>query len=112
MTAATGAEALQQLTAAQPQLVLLDLRLPDLHGLEVLRQIKRRDQAVPVIVITALRDEAVGREALSAGAADFVTKPVNLQYLAWRMAALLGPSLGPTDRPPRGGGAPGDPRTA
>jgi DNA-binding response OmpR family regulator len=79
--AATGGEGLRRLREDRPHLVLLDINLPDLQGLEVLRQAKELDPGVAVIMVTGIREEEVGREALRAGAFDYIVKPLDLQYL-------------------------------
>src|SRR5574341_1043370 len=79
--AATGAEGLQRLREERPHLVLLDINLPDLSGLEVLRAAKGIDPAVNVVMLTGLLDEAIRRQALEAGAFAYVTKPVDLHHL-------------------------------
>ena len=64
-----------------PQVVLLDIMMPGVHGVEVLRRIKQVSPDVKVIMITAMDDEAIAREAIEAGAVDYVTKPLDLDYL-------------------------------
>ncbi len=91
--ACSGEEALRQIKAERPHLILLDVLLPDMSGLEVLRQVKLIDQEVGVIMVTALRNEELGRETLARGAADFIVKPIDLKYLERSMQALLGPLL-------------------
>jgi len=70
----TGREALQQAAAHTPDLILLDLGLPDMDGLEVTRQL-REWSATPIIVISARGQERQKVEALDAGADDYITKP-------------------------------------
>jgi CheY-like chemotaxis protein len=79
--AASGQEALQKLKQERPHLVLLDIRMPKMNGLEVLRQIRQIDREVGVIIVTAVNEEQIGREALKLGAFDFIVKPLNLEYL-------------------------------
>lgn len=79
--AADGEEALRKLKAERPHAMLLDLRLPGVSGLDVLRRLREVDREVAVIVVTAEADEEAGREALKRGAYDFLTKPVDLDYL-------------------------------
>ena len=79
--AATGTEALRRVREDRPHLVLLDILLPDISGLEVLREAKAIDPAVGVIMITGIQEEVVGREAMQAGAFDYITKPLDLHYL-------------------------------
>ena len=97
--AGSGAEALDVFDACRPDLVLLDLNLPDLHGLEVLRRMRRSRSDIRVIVLTSYVDAAHAVSALKAGATDYITKPVELDNLA-RSAqiALRAPSaLGAAD---------------
>lgn len=90
-TAADGAEALQAMAIEPPDLVVLDLMLPGLPGLEVLKEIRRREewQGIPVILLSALRDEADRLEGLRLGADDYVGKPFSPQEVVLRVAAVL-----------------------
>ncbi len=81
LTAKNGREALERVEADRPSLVLLDIRLPGMDGMEVLRQIKARAPGVEVIMITAVKDLALASEALALGARDYITKPFDLTYL-------------------------------
>jgi len=84
----TGAEALQALDDQPVRLVVLDLNLPDMDGLDVCRQIRMRS-SVPVVMLTA-RDEQADRLAgLDAGADDYIGKPFSPQELVARMKAVL-----------------------
>ena len=80
-TAAHGAEALAKLAGEEPALVLLDLRLPRLSGLDVLQQIKQTAPEVTVIVMTAYASVEKAVEAMKAGAYDFLTKPLTPGHL-------------------------------
>lgn len=86
--AATGQAGLDAFAEADFDLVLLDLRLPDISGFEVCRQI-RRTSIVPVIMVTAQTDTHDLVAGLEAGADDYVTKPLNAKELAARIRALL-----------------------
>jgi DNA-binding response OmpR family regulator len=81
MTAYNGEEALRRVKEERPHLILLDIRMPGMNGLEVLRQVRQIDQEVGVIVVTAAQEEDIGRQALKLGAFDFIVKPLNLEYL-------------------------------
>ena len=83
--AATGEAAL---AAEQPDLVLLDLRLPDLDGLEVFRRLRERSR-VPIIVVTARGEEVDRVVGLELGADDYVVKPYGLRELIARIRAVL-----------------------
>jgi DNA-binding response OmpR family regulator len=81
LTASDGEEALQKLKEERPHPILLDVRLPKLNGLEVLRKVRQIDTEVGVIMVTAVNDEETGRQALQMGAFDYITKPLDLKYL-------------------------------
>ena len=71
----TGTEALERAQEGGVQLIVLDLGLPDLDGLEVLRRLHDSSREVPVIVLTARSNEEARARSLSLGAADYITKP-------------------------------------
>jgi len=81
LQAATGEEALERFGKVQCDLVLLDLILPDLNGLEVLRRMKRETSEVPVIIMTAFSEVRSAVEAMKAQAADYLCKPFDLDEL-------------------------------
>ena len=88
ITAADGKEALEQFRAGSPDLVLLDLMLPQLSGIEVCR-ILRRESPVPIIMLTARDGEIDKVVGLELGADDYVTKPFSLRELMARIRAQL-----------------------
>lgn len=90
-TVADGLEALQAVEAERPDLVVLDLMLPGTPGLEVLREIRRRPelQGLPVLLLTARREEQDRIEGLRLGADDYVPKPFSPQELVLRVGAVL-----------------------
>src|SRR6476661_4548481 len=79
--AQTGAEGLERVAAACPDVILLDLRLPDHSGLDVLRQIRRIDARIPVVMVTVARSSDSAIEAMRHGAYDYLLKPLDLQKL-------------------------------
>jgi two-component system response regulator AtoC len=81
LTASTGTEAIEITRSELPDLVLLDLKLPDMSGLEVLKQIKEEVPEVCVIMLTAFGDIETAVTAMKKDAFDFVSKPVNLEQL-------------------------------
>jgi two-component system KDP operon response regulator KdpE len=87
-------DALRHWEARRPDLVLLDLGLPDREGLVVLRRI-RREAATPVVVLSARSEETTKVEALDAGADDYLTKPSGISELHARIRAVLRRSAGP-----------------
>jgi two-component system KDP operon response regulator KdpE len=86
--AATGAEAVALANSWKPDIVLLDLGLPDMDGVEVIR-VLRASSAVPIVVLTAREDERGKVAALDLGADDYVTKPFGMDELAARMRTAL-----------------------
>lgn len=88
VSAPTGLAAIEAITRDQPDVVLLDLGLPDIDGLQVLGMV-RGISAVPVIVITAQDDDAMIVKALDGGADDYVVKPFGLEQIAARIRAVL-----------------------
>ncbi len=85
----TGAEGLRQVEALHPSLVLLEVTLPDASGFDVCRELRKKDTAVPVIMMSSRSDEIDAVVALEIGADDYVVKPLRLRELAARIAAHL-----------------------
>jgi len=98
-TAATGAEALQVAAAHPPDLVVLDLGLPDMDGTEVIAGL-RGWTAVPILVLSGRSDSADKVDALDAGADDYVTKPFGMDELLARMRAMSRRLGGPVEDQP------------
>ena len=86
--AATGREALEKFESFNPDLILLDVMLPELSGLEVLRRI-RKTSNVPIILVTARGETYDKVNGLDAGADDYIPKPFEIEELLARMRALL-----------------------
>ncbi len=87
-TAADGAEALAKFDAARPSLVLLDVMLPQMSGVDVCRELRTHSQ-VPIIMVTARNAEIDAVVGLEVGADDYVTKPFRLRELVARVRAAL-----------------------
>lgn len=87
-SAMTGTEALAQFEAVNPHVIILDLMLPDIDGLEVCRRI-RSVSDVPIIMITAKDDIQDAVEGLNAGADDYITKPFAVEELLARLNAVM-----------------------
>jgi len=86
--AADGREGLSQLAAARPDLILLDLGLPDMDGLDFIRAV-RRGSPVPIVVLSSRDDEKGKVAALDLGADDYVTKPFGAEELVARIRTAL-----------------------
>jgi two-component system, OmpR family, KDP operon response regulator KdpE len=88
LEASDGKTALE-LLAQKPDMVILDLGLPDIKGLELLKTIRARNESVPIVVLSSRSDEAGKVEALDLGADDYVTKPFGMDELLARLRAAL-----------------------
>lgn len=88
-TAANGEEALQSIDTDPPQVVLLDLLMPGLGGLEVLRRIVRKHPQIKVILLTGRGSTREGIEGIRLGASDFLMKPVKIEELIQKMSEAL-----------------------
>jgi two-component system, OmpR family, KDP operon response regulator KdpE len=86
---APDGETCLELLAQEPDLIILDLGLPDIEGLDLLRMIRARNESVPIVVLSSRSDEAGKVDALDLGADDYVTKPFGMDELLARMRAAL-----------------------
>ena len=106
---ASGADALAAVKRGRPDIVLLDVRMPGIDGVETLRRLRGLDGAVAVIMVTANEDVGLARETLKIGAFDYVAKPFDFSYLDRAVAAALvqaGGAPGGVADPAPGGGDP------
>jgi two-component system, chemotaxis family, chemotaxis protein CheY len=89
--ASTGLEAIERLSLKPFDLMLLDLNMPDIGGIEVLEFVRSQDKlrALPIIVVTTRGDEASRARALSAGASRFMTKPFTPETILSEVEGLL-----------------------
>ncbi len=93
--AVSAAEALERLAGdIEPRLIVIlsDINMPGMDGLSLLREIKKRFPELPVMMLTAYGDEERRRRAAECGAAEFVTKPVDFDFLKGRLRQLHPPS--------------------
>ena len=87
--AESGAEALRQIEHSRPNIILLEVTLPDGAGFDICRELRKMDPVVPVIMMSSRSDEIDVVVALEIGADDYVTKPLRLRELVARMTAHL-----------------------
>jgi sigma-B regulation protein RsbU (phosphoserine phosphatase) len=92
VTAKNGNQALAQVDALRPDLILLDLMMPELDGLETLRRLKERPETgdIPVVVVTTKGAPDIVEQAFAAGCSDFLTKPVDKIELLAKVRKHLG----------------------
>ena len=91
LSAMSGQQGLEMAKSERPALIVIDVMMPDVDGLAVLRELKRMDttQAVPVIIITSNRHALMQKEAENAGAAVFLTKPFSPTQLLKEIRRLV-----------------------
>ena len=89
LTAGCARECLRVLRQSSPELVVLDVHLPDMDGIELLKEIKQENASLPVIVITGVGTHKTAIEALKLGADDFLAKPLNFYYVRTTIANSL-----------------------
>jgi two-component system, OmpR family, KDP operon response regulator KdpE len=86
---AHNGKAALELVGQKPDLIILDLGLPDLQGLDLLRTLRAREEGVPIVVLSSRGDEVAKVQALDLGADDYVTKPFGMDELLARIRAAL-----------------------
>jgi len=94
----SGEEALESLRCETPDVILLDLKMPGISGLETCRLIRERSE-IPVVIVSAMKEEREKVEVLESGADDYLTKPVSIEELIARIHAVTRrPSIGAHSR--------------
>ena len=88
-TASCEADALALLELHDPDVVLLDINIPGMNGVHVLKLIKRTRHSIPVIIITASSDTALAADAISNGALSYTPKPLNVRYVEHLISIAL-----------------------
>ena len=87
--AVDGDEAVEQVKANSPDLAIMDIKMPQLNGLEALRKIKEIKPGIRVVIITGYESTDVATEAINLGADDYITKPFRQQKILTQIRALL-----------------------
>ncbi|MDV2496471.1 MAG: response regulator [bacterium] len=88
--ALSGEEALPAYMQEKPDVVLLDIQMPGMDGLETLRELKALDPEAAVIMLTTIVDEPLAKQARAKGALEYITKPIDMDYLDTTIATTLG----------------------
>ena len=99
LEASNGADALKMVEAQRPRLMILDMTMPGMSGLEVLKARQTSAVAVVTLVVTGRDDIELAKQALALGAAEYITKPFDLDRLLGEVERILRPSGKPTARP-------------
>jgi DNA-binding response OmpR family regulator len=89
VAAKTGEEGIEQATEVAPDLVILDLMLPDINGYQVCEELRKRDSSLPILILSARSQESDIIRGLEAGADDYVTKPFSIGELLARVRAMF-----------------------
>ena len=85
-----GLEALELLKSFTPDLMLLDIKMPKMHGMEILKQVKQLKPKLPVIIVTGYQSVEMAQEALKHGAADYIPKPFETKEILKAVLQQLG----------------------
>jgi DNA-binding NtrC family response regulator len=88
-TAMNGTDALAAVVRQRPDLMLLDINMPRMNGVEVLKDVKKIDESIPVIMVTANEQISVAADALKSGAFGYVPKPFDFRYLDHMVATIF-----------------------
>jgi len=80
-TASDGRAAIAEVKEIRPHIVLLDIMMPGMGGIDTLKEIRRIDPKVGIIMVTAISDQHLGKRAMELGAFDYITKPLDFDYL-------------------------------
>ena len=92
-TAGTGLEALKKLSVGKFDGVFLDVKMPEMGGIEALEEIRKRDKKIPVIIITSSSSQQAAIEALAKGASEYILKPFEWEELKTKMQKVFNVSL-------------------
>ncbi len=77
----SGEDALEKVKNLKPDIMLLDIRMPGIDGMEVLRRVRQFNCAIGIIMVTAVKDEGMAKDSLEKGADEYITKPIDFHYL-------------------------------
>ena len=84
-----GLEALEVLKTLAPNLMLLDIKMPKMHGMELLKQVKKLKPQMPVIIVTGYQSVEMAQEALKLGASDYIPKPFESKQILKAVATAI-----------------------
>jgi len=87
--ATNGLDALDLLKSLSPNLMLLDIKMPKMHGMEILKQVKKLKPTLPVIIVTGYQSVEMAQEALKLGAADYIPKPFESKQILKSVSSAI-----------------------
>lgn len=88
-TSTSAREGIEKIKVERPQIILLDIRMPDMSGIEAIKKIREVDKNVGIIMATAVMDEKIAQEAIKLGAEEYIVKPFDLDYLKKSLLAKI-----------------------
>ncbi|MFH1552156.1 MAG: response regulator [Candidatus Omnitrophota bacterium] len=80
-TATSAQEGIEKLKTEKPKVILLDIKMPGMDGVEAIKRIREIDKGVGIIMATAVLDEKIAQETVKLGASDYIVKPFDLEYM-------------------------------
>ena len=89
VTSCSATDAIEKFKHEHPNVILLDIRMPEMDGIELMRRIRTLDQDVGIIMATAVVEDEKAQEALKLGAPDYIIKPFDLDYLKTSVLAKI-----------------------
>ena len=95
--AMNGDEALECYGARRPDVVVLDMKMPGMSGMDVLHELRKRDPRAGIIVATAVKDKVLAEQAMADGAYDYVNKPFDIEYMKTSVLSKIALALGSRD---------------
>jgi two-component system NtrC family response regulator len=89
ITATSAKEAMAKFSSEKPALILLDIRMPDMDGVECLKELKKMNKDIPVIMVSAVTDLDKAKETMKLGATDYLAKPIGFEALEMAISTYL-----------------------
>ncbi|MFC1480223.1 response regulator [Candidatus Omnitrophota bacterium] len=102
ITATSAQEGIEKLESEKPKVILLDIRMPGMDGVEAIKRIREVDKHVGIIMATAVMDEKVAQETVKLGASDYIIKPFDLEYLKQSVLVKIATLTQPGEETPPG----------
>jgi CheY-like chemotaxis protein len=88
-TVLSGEAAIKKVKEERPHMVLLDIKMPAMDGIEALKRIREIDKEIGIVMVTAVNDDVVGQRCMELGASDYITKPLDFNYLETNLMVKL-----------------------
>jgi two-component system, NtrC family, response regulator AtoC len=89
VSASSAEEGIEKLKTEKPKVILLDIRMPGMSGVDAIKRIREIDKDVGILMATAVLDEEIARQTIKLGASDYIIKPFDLNYLEKSLAVKI-----------------------